>query len=298
MKLLSNFTYNVKQGLNGLVKNKTMSFVSVISVTSALIILGIILTVVLNINQFIEVTKDQINEVKVSMTDNLDESQRSEVKINLEKIDSIKTVEYKSKEDSFDSMKETWGEDGHLLEGIKNPLDDSYTVTLKNSENMSNTVKEISSIKNVKEVKYHQDIIKNFLNLSGTVKKFGGILIGALLLICLIIISNTIKSRVYSKKEEIEIIKYVGASNAFVVGPFIVEGFIIGLLGAILSVGTCTVMYGYMVEKINGALSSMMGDMVMPLTSISSSLILTLFVTGITIGVLGSVVSVRKHLKV
>ncbi|SCH38783.1 Cell division protein FtsX [uncultured Clostridium sp.] len=298
MKILSNFIYNLKQGLNGLVKNKTMSLISVISVSSALIILGIIITIVLNINQFIEVTKDQVNEVKVSVVDNLDESQSKEVKEILEKIEGVKTVTYKSKEDSFNSMKEDWGDDGYLLEGIKNPLDDTYTVTLKDSDNIDTVAKEIETVVNVKEVKYHQDIIKSFLNLSNTVKKFGGILIIALLLICLIIISNTIKSRVYSKKEEIEIIKYVGASNGFVVGPFIVEGFIIGLLGSVLSVAVCTSMYGYMVEKISGALSNMMGNMVVPLNSISISLILILFATGIAIGVLGSIVSVRKHLKV
>ena len=99
-------------------------------------------------------------------------------------------------------------------------------------------------------------------------------------------------------KEEIEIIKYVGASNSFVVGPFIVEGFIIGLVGAVLSVGICTGTYGYIVEKINGALSNMMGSVVVPLTNISTSLILVLFITGITIGVLGSIMSVRKHLKI
>ena len=195
-------------------------------------------------------------------------------------------------------MKENWGEDGHLLEGIKNPLDDSYTVTLVNSENMNNIVEELQKVDNVVEVKYHQDIIQNFLNLSNMVKKFGGILILGLLLICLVIISNTIKSRVFSKKEEIEIIKYVGASNSFVVGPFIVEGFIIGLVGAVLSVGICTGTYGYIVEKINGALSNMVGSVVVPLTSISISLILVLFITGIMIGVLGSIMSVRKHLKV
>ena len=275
-----------------------MSLISTISVTAALIILGLILTIVININQFIEVTKDQINEIKVIVSENLDESQRNQVKEALEKIEGIKTIEYKSKEQSFESMKENWGEDGHLLEGIKNPLDDSYTVTLVNSENMNNIVEELQKVDNVVEVKYHQDIIQNFLNLSNMIKKFGGILILGLLLICLVIISNTIKSRVFSKKEEIEIIKYVGASNSFVVGPFIVEGFIIGLVGAVLSVGICTGTYGYIVEKINGALSNMMGSVVVPLTSISISLILVLFITGVMIGVLGSIMSVRKHLKV
>lgn len=298
MKLLSNLTYNLKQGLNGLIKNKTMSLISIISVTSALIILGIILTMVLNINQFIEVTKDEINEIRVSSVDNLETDQRDTLKVELEKILGVKSVEYKSKEELFNSMKESWGEDGYLLEGIDNPLDDTFIVTLENSEKMNYVVNLVQGIENVKEVKYQQDIVQNFLNLSNTVKKFGGILMGALLLICLIIISNTIKSRVYSKKEEIEIIKYVGASNAFVVGPFIVEGFVIGFLGALLSVGVCTSMYGYIVEKVSGALSNMMGSVVLPLTSVSTSLILALFATGIAIGVLGSAFSVRKHLKV
>lgn len=298
MKLLSSFIYNLKQGINGIRKNKTMSLISTISVTAALIILGLILTIVININQFIEVTKDQINEVKVIVSENLDENQRNQVKEALEKIEGIKSIEYKSKEESFDSMKDSWGEDGHLLEGIKNPLDDSYTVTLVNPKNINSIVEKIQNIDNVTEVEYHQDIIQNFLNISNMIKKFGGILMIGLLLICLVIISNTIKSRVFSKKEEIEIIKYVGASNSFVVGPFIIEGFIIGLLGAILSVGICTATYGYIVEKITGALSNMMGSTVVPLTSISISLILVLFITGIMIGVLGSIMSVRKHLKV
>ncbi len=298
MKALSSLNYNIKQGLNGLIKNKTMGLISIVSVTSALIILGVILTLVLNINQFIEVTRDQINEVKVSITDNLEESERLKIKSELENIEGIKSITYKSKDESFNSMKDSWGEDGHLLEGIKNPLDDTYTVTLKDSNQINKIASVIEGIENVKEVKYHEDIVKNFLSLSNTIKKFGGALIIALLLICLIIISNTIKSRVFSKKEEIEIIKYVGASNAFVVGPFIVEGFVIGLIGAVLSVITCSVMYGYIVDKMSGALSNMMGSMVMPLTSISLSLILTLFITGITIGILGSIVSVKKYLKV
>lgn len=298
MKALSSLNYNIKQGLNGLIKNKTMGLISIVSVTSALIILGVILTLVLNINQFIEVTRDQINEVKVSITDNLEESERLKIKSELENIEGIKSITYKSKDESFNSMKDSWGEDGHLLEGIKNPLDDTYTVTLNDSNQINKIASVIEEIENVKEVKYHEDIVKNFLSLSNTIKKFGGALIIALLLICLIIISNTIKSRVFSKKEEIEIIKYVGASNAFVVGPFIVEGFIIGLIGAILSVITCSVMYGYIVDKMSGALSNMMGSMVMPLTSVSLSLVLTLFITGITIGILGSIVSVKKYLKV
>ena len=298
MKLLSNLTYNLKQGLNGLIKNKTMSLISIISVTSALIILGIILTMVLNINQFIEITKDEINEIRVSSIDNLETDQRDTLKAELEKILGVKSVEYKSKEELFNSMKESWGEDGYLLEGIDNPLDDTFIVTLENSEKMNYVVNLVQGIENVKEVKYQQDIVQNFLNLSNTVKKFGGILMGALLLICLIIISNTIKSRVYSKKEEIEIIKYVGGSDSFIKLPFIVEGFTIGMIGSAIALFTCIYMYDYILENVSKAINFMNDNMMIQVSDITILLSATLFITGITIGVLGSVISVKKYLKV
>jgi cell division transport system permease protein len=119
-----------------------------------------------------------------------------------------------------------------------------------------------------------------------------------LLIICLVIISNTIKSRVYSKKEEIQILKYVGASNKFVIAPFIVEGFLIGVIGATISSLVCVGMYKYILTTIKALLNSIMGDIVLPLTTISLSLIVVLFITGILVGILGSVVSVKKHLRV
>lgn len=298
MKLLSKFLYSLKQGIKGVFSNKTMSFVSVISVTSALIILGIVLTIVLNVNQFIKVTEDEINEIRVSVEDNLEKTKKDELKKNISEIKGVKDVVYRSKEESFKSMKESWGEDSYLLEGVDNPLDDYYVITIENPEDIKVISSKLLTLDGAKDVEYYQDIMENFLNISNSVKKFGGILIICLLMICLVIISNTIKSRVYSKKEEIQITKYVGASNGFVIAPFIVEGFIIGIVGSLLSVGACIGMYGYILEKITSVISSVMGNVVLPLTSISISLILVLVITGITVGVLGSIVSVKKHIKV
>ncbi|RDY24469.1 ABC transporter permease [Romboutsia maritimum] len=298
MKLVSSFLYNLKQGIKGILKNKTMSFISIISVTSALIILGIVLTMVLNINQFIKVTEDEINEVRVSVKTDLDENKKEEVKENILKIKGVKKAVYKSKEESFESMRKNWGEDAYLLEGVNNPLDDYYVVTIDNKEGIKSIEPKLLSIQGIKNVDYHQDVMENFLHMSNIVKKFGTILILCLLLICLVIIANTIKGRVYNKKEEIQIIKYVGASNWFVIGPFIVEGFMIGLIGSVLSVLICIGMYGYILDKIVMFISSVMGNVVLPLTTISTSLIVILVITGISVGVLGSIVSVRRHLKV
>ena len=298
MKLASSFFYSIKQGIKGIFGNKTMSFISVISVTAALIILGIVLSLVLNINQFIKVAEDEINEIRVVVNENLTNNQRKEIKDNLLKIQGVKDVEYKPKDISFDEMKKGWGEDAYLLEGVENPLDDYYIVTINNPDNIKSIANKILTIDGAKDVEYYQDIMQNFLNISNTAKKFGGIFIVFLLFICLVIISNTIKSRVLSKKEEIQIIKYVGASNQFVIAPFIVEGFTIGIIGSTLAVGLCLFMYSYALENITKIVNSIMKNSVISLTNISLPIAVVLLITGISVGVLGSVVSVKKYLKV
>lgn len=298
MKIISNFLYSLKQGFKGIFSNKTMSVISVISVSSALIILGIVISIVLNINKFIEITKDDINEIRVSINNNLNESQIQKFEDDLGKIKGIKNIEYKSKEDAFDEMKKSWGDDSNLLEGVKNPLNDYYIVTVDNADNINSISNKIDKIEGTESIEYYQDIINNFLNISNTVRKFGSILIVCLLIVCLVIISNTIKGRVYSKREEIQILKYVGASNNFIIAPFIVEGFIIGAIGSLLSIGVCISMYGYILEKVTTLLNNMFKDMIIPTEMIFLNLIGVLSLTGIIIGVLGSALSVKKHLKV
>ena len=298
MNLMSNFLYSVNQGIKGVFKNKTMSFISIISVTASLIILGIITSIVLNTNQFIKATEYEINEIRVSIKDNLDKSSLDNIKTDLSNIKGIKNIEFKDKETMLDEMKSSWGEDSYLLEGLENPLDDCYIVTLENSENIDSVSSKISDLDNIKNVEYHKDVVDNFIKISDSIRNFGSILIVFLILICLVIISNTIKTRVYSKKEEIQVIKYIGGSNRFVIAPFIVEGCIIGLFGAIISVGICTGMYQYVLENVQISLNSIVGDMMLPLSSVSYLLVLVLFVTGILVGILGSGLSVRKYLKV
>ncbi|WP_270941312.1 permease-like cell division protein FtsX [Romboutsia lituseburensis] len=298
MKTVSKILYSLKQGIKGVFHNKTMSFISTMSVTASLIILGIVLTIVLNINQFINSAKDEINEVRVEIKSDLDDDARIELKTEMDEIEGINNIEFKTKETSFNEMKKSWGEDAYLLDGVDNPLEDCYILTIDNPNAIKSISNKILKFDGVLDVKYHQDVMQNFLNISNTVMKFGGLLILGLLLICLVIISNTIKSRVYSKKEEIQIIKYVGASNRFVIAPFIVEGFIIGFLGSVLAIGICIGMYSYILDKIREVISTIMGGTVLPLASISLSLISVLAITGILVGVLGSAISVKKHLKV
>lgn len=298
MKILSNFLYSIRQGIKGVFKNKTMSFISIISVSASLIILGIITSIVLNANKFITETEYQINEIRVSIKDNLDKSSIENIKNDLNNIKGIKSIQFKNKETMLNDMKSSWGEDAYLLEGLENPLDDCYIVTLENSQYIDSVSNKISTLSNIKDIEYHEDVIDNFIKVSDSIRNFGSILIIFLMLICLVIISNTIKTRVYSKKEEIEIIKYVGGSDSFIKMPFIVEGFTIGIIGSAIALFTCVYMYKYIIENISKAISFMNNNMMIQVSDITILLALTLFITGITIGVVGSIISVKKHLKV
>lgn len=298
MKIITKIIYSLKQGLKGVFSNKTMSFISIISVTSVLSILGIVLSIVLNINAFIDKTQNEVNEIRVSLDSSLNEEDTLYVEEELLKLSGVEKVKYQTKDEAFDNMKESFGDDEQLLEGVKNPLDDYYIVTIADSQKIDTLANSIQKIEGVIEVQYYEEIMENFLKASNTIKQFGGIVIGFLLIVCLVLISNTIKSRVYSKKEEIQIIKYIGGSNRFVIAPFIVEGCMIGLFSAIISFSICTGMYKYVVENVDISLNSIVGDMMLPLSNVASLLVLVLFVTGILVGILGSGLSVKKYLKV
>ena len=219
MKIISKISYSLKQGLKGIFSNKTMSAISIVSVTSVLAILGIVLCIVLNINSFIETAKDEVNEIRVSVNSELKEDELKNIETELKKITGVVSIKYQTKEEAFNNMKESFGDDEHLLDGVKNPLDNYYIVTIEDSSAIESIASKIEKVAGVTDIQYYQDIMENFLSTSNTVKKFGGIVIVFLLIVCLVLISNTIKARVYSKKEEIQVIKYIGGSNRFVVTP-------------------------------------------------------------------------------
>lgn len=290
--------YSVQQGIKGLLFNKGMSLLSIVSVGSSLIILGLVLGTIFNINFFIEATKDEINEIRISLNSSIDENTRKEIKKQIQKLEQVETLRYKSKEKAFDEMKKSWKEDAYLLEGLENPLNDYYIATIKESENAKEVSDIIKEIKGVEKVDYHQDIMENFLSISNAIKQFGSLIMLFLFVICLVLISNTIKSRVYSKREEIQIIKCFGGSNLFIISPFVVEGFLIGALGSLLSVVSCFYIYKYLSQHLNLLLDSMSSEFLIPLSELSFYVMPILFLSGILVGVLGSIISVRKYLKV
>ncbi|MGB5824224.1 MAG: permease-like cell division protein FtsX [Proteocatella sp.] len=296
--MLNNFIYSIKEGLKGLARNRSMSLASVASVASSLFVLGIMLCIVLNINFISEQTKEQFNSVQVFLVDDLKQDDILSVKSELEKIDNIKSISYETKDDALKNLKLRWGENGYLLEGIDNPLQNSYIIEIDDTEKADKLVADITALKNIDDISYYKDIVEQLNNIASTVNKFGLVLMGILTFVSVFIISTTIKLTLYARKREIFIMKYIGATNWFVRWPFIIEGLILGFIGAVIAIfvtyGLYSVVYNFLVgsnlQFINGYLIQI-GDILGTIATVFISM-------GIGIGTVGSVISVRRYLEV
>lgn len=234
----------VKQGFQGMWRNRGMGLASVGSITAVLIILGIVLIMILSINNVVVETKNKFDEIQIFLEDDITDEQLDYIEEQAKENEGVLSVIYQSKEQALEIMKEDWGENAYLLEGFEtNPLPDSFIVKLKGIEYADSVVNKVQELEGIDEVKYYKDIIEKLVLMANYVRGGGLIITAILIVVSIFIISNTIKITVTARQREINIMKYVGATNGYIRGPFIIEGVLFGLIGAVLSI--LIVNYGY-----------------------------------------------------
>ncbi|WIF95297.1 permease-like cell division protein FtsX [Caminicella sporogenes] len=297
---IKTFGYMFKEGFKNIWRNRMMSLVSIGSVSATLIILGIIFVLVLNINNFTEWAKDQFDAIKIYLSDDISEDRIVKIGKEIKQISGIKSVEFESREDALKKMKESWGEHGYLLEGFenRNPLPNSYTVYLENIEDSEKIVNQLKSISGVEKVNFYKDIIDKLIGVTSLIKLIGLAVIAVLIIISVFIIGNTIKLAVAARKREINIMKYVGATNWFIRWPFFIEGTLVGLIGAFLSVLIIYGTYKYIYNLVINNLYDIFTAYILPIDVILNDIIVLFIVLGAGIGALGSLMSMRKYLRV
>ena len=171
----------VKQGFQGMWRNRTMGLASVGSITAVLVILGMVLIIVLSINNVVIETKNKFDEIQVFLDDNADEEQLTKIENRIKETDGVNSVVFQSKEQALNIMKKEWGDEGYLLEGLEeNPLPNSYVIQLKDIKYADNVVDKIKGMSGIEEIKYYKDIIDKMLTVSRYIK-IGGIAIIAIL---------------------------------------------------------------------------------------------------------------------
>jgi cell division transport system permease protein len=244
-------------------------------------------------------TKEKFDEIYVYLEDNISNERIREIGEEINSINGTIAVVFQSKDYALEKMKEEWGDDGRLLEGlVQNPLPNTYVIQLSDVSYASSVIRQIQQKDGIEEVKYYKDVVEKLITTADFVQAFGIIVIIILLLVSIFIIQNTIKITVASRKTEIELMQYIGASNGFVRGPFLLEGIILGSFGSVLAIIIVLNGYDYLVSYANEKFFTMLSVYLIPAQIIAMDILIIFITIGVGIGILGSVVSLKKFLSV
>lgn len=290
----------IKQGLQGMWRNRGMGMASVTSISAVLMILGVILILILSINNFVLDTTTKFDEIQVFLVDDLTEDQLNKIEETAKGNEGVVSVMYQSKDQALEIFKEDWGDEAYLLEGLeeKNPLPNSYIIKVKDLEYADNVVKSIKTLDGVEEVKYDKDVIDKLVAFADYIRIGGIAIIAVLVFVSVFIISNTIKLTVSSRRREINIMKYVGATNSYIKGPFIIEGVLFGLIGAVISIFIVYYGYEYFFDLVNDKLYTLFSVFLVAPKMIFKDIAIIFLAIGVGIGGLGSIVSLKRFLNV
>jgi len=289
-----------KQGFQGMWRNRGMGLASITSISAVLMILGIILILILSINNFVLDTTTKFDQIQVFLEDDLEDETLNVIEEVTRDNEGVVSIMFQSKEQALELFKTDWGDQAYLLEGLedKNPLPDSYIIQVENLEYAENIVNSIKTLDGVEEVKYDKDVIDKLIMFADYIRFGGIIIIAVLVFVSVFIISNTIKLTVASRRREINIMKYVGATNNYIRGPFIIEGILFGIIGAVISIIIVNFGYEYFFDLVNERLYSLFTVFLVAPKLIFIDIAIIFSAIGIGIGALGSLVSLKRFLNV
>lgn len=276
-----------------------MSLASMSSVAATLLILGIIFILIVNINSLAQGAKEQFDTIQVYLVDGMDSQRIEALGEEIYDLEGVHEVVFETKEDALLKMQDQWKENGYLLEGLEaNPLPDSYIITLNDIGFANYVVRSIQKFEGIEEIKYYQEIIERMMNIASMIRTIGLGVMFTLVALSTFIINNTVKLAVNARRREINIMKYVGATNWFVRWPFLIEGTILGLLGAFVSAGIIFVLYQYLHTVLSSQFYVLIAAYIVNIEVVMRDIIILFVVIGSGIGILGSILSMKKYLNV
>lgn len=292
--------YVIKQAVVNLWRNRTMTIASITSVSATLMILGIIFLLIVNISNFADYASDQFDVIQVFLDDGLTNEQMKSIGDQIESIEEVSGVTFETKEQALEKMKQDWEEHATVLQGLeeRNPLPNSYIVNMANLVYSDHIVREMQAIEGIEEIKYYRDVIMKIESITEFIRTLGLTIIIILIFVSTFVISNTIKLAVTSRKGEIQIMKYVGATHWFIRWPFILEGTILGLFGAMIAAGIIYVGYSYTYDLLTSNFYLIIAAYIVPVRGIMTDILQVFIPVGAGIGALGSMQAVRKYLNV
>lgn len=301
---MNNFKYSITDALRSLGRNKTMTVASIITVLITLLVFGVFMLTALNVSMGLSTVQSKV-EVKVYLSNGISSSQQESIVNTIKKVNGVSNVTYVSSDQALSNFKKETATDEQVLQSYNdsnNPLPASYTVSFNNPNVADNVVKAVTDsststgyMEGVASIGNDQTLINTIDSINKTVRYVGLIMFVVLMGVSLFLIMNTIKITVFSRRTEIGIMKFVGATDWFIRLPFVIEGLVIGLIGSIVAVGILYVAYSEIYKMLVSSIFLM--------NFLSPSYILTnmsweFIVGGAAIGVVGSIISLSKFLRV
>lgn len=295
---ISTFFYTLKQGVKNIFRNAWYSLASVATISACLLLFGIFFAIVINFSHIVKTAEEGV-AVTVFFDEGLEDAKIAEIGEMIAKREEVRDMNFVSADEAWESFKEDLGE---YAEGItENPLADSanYEIYLNDIAQQNSLVAYLESVEGIREVN-RSDLTANILTGMNSLIGYVSIAIIIILLaVSVFLISNTVMIGISMRKEEITIMKYIGATDFFVRAPFVVEGLMIGLIGAGIPIGLIYLLYNYVIEFIMLNFS-ILNDLLafLPIADILHYLVPISLGIGAGIGFLGSFTTVRKHLRV
>ncbi|WRS27120.1 permease-like cell division protein FtsX [Oscillospiraceae bacterium MB08-C2-2] len=297
-----NIAYLFKEGFRNLFHNKLMSFACIGVLMACLLLIGGAAMFSINVNSIVQYVEDQ-NEIVAFLSDSMEQGDIDVLTLKLGKMENILQVTFISKEQALEGEKEKMGEFASLLDGLEetNPLPDTFIIRIDDLAKLEQTVGQLRDMDGIEKVNAQTEVATILTGIKKTVTVAGISIVIILVVVSVVIITNTIKLTVFSRRKEINIMKYVGATDTFIRMPFVVEGMMIGLIAALLAFGLLWGGYWYLLKWIGENYGPYIGPVyanTVDFVSVAPYVLGGFSILGIFIGMVGSGMFIRKYLKV
>lgn len=323
--MYNGLSYFIGEGFKNIFKNTKSTAISIMTMICTMFLFGIFFSIGVNVSSVLEQVQMK-QGMEVFVFDEITDEQRAELETEIKKLDGVNTVTYKNKQQALDSLKEQMKDYKQLLEGYEgenNVFPASFVVTLTDLEKSESIQEEILRIGariaaegksddvdlQIEETTEQDNLVKNITSSDTTINTLITIVKGVritiavifviLLIISVTIISNTIRLTVHARRKEISIMKYVGATNSFIRWPFLIEGIIIGIIAAVITLVIIGVLYDVVIQNIESSkVLQQMGITLLKFAEIAKPIALVYAALGIGVGIIGSSMSMKKYLEV
>ena len=297
----SNVTYLVKKGISSIWKNFLMSFASFCILMVSLLLVSCAVLLMMNVNKIMSNIEDT-NEITIYLQEDISDKQVEHIKSVLEKNQDITDVKYYSKEQALDDFRDNMAEYSELLDYLdKNPMPETFLVRVKDLSKIRHVVNTVNDIEGVEQTKAPYDFASVLVQIRNTFTLIGGAVLIALVVVSIVIVSNSIRTSVFARRNEISIMRYVGATSGFIKAPFFVEGMFIGILAGAAAWGLTWLIYDSVFALFSADLTvwQMFGFYgLTPFGDIMWYVLAVNCAAGALLGAVGTVFSTGKYLKV